>query len=117
MVYVSEEVMDRLKGRSPTRSLEMTEDERARAGQYFRIQIPITDRRGLKHAAERLRRIASMMDVCSSMWQQRDYQLINIVKGEIALAHAHFRHARYMDATEAETPAATQNDGGEADQD
>jgi hypothetical protein len=48
MVYLTEAAMDRLKGKTPhAKSLEMTPDEKARAGQYFRIQIPIRDRGAL----------------------------------------------------------------------
>jgi hypothetical protein len=52
MVYLTEAAMDRLKGKTPhAKSLEMTPDEKARAGQYFRIQIPIRDRGALEQAA------------------------------------------------------------------
>lgn len=116
MVYVSEEVMDKIKGRSPTRSLEMTDDERARVGQYFRIQIPIIDRGYLKDSANILRRIAATMDVCSSMWKQRDYELISIVKGEIALAHAKGRHAKSVAREVSDEIDATQNDADQKGQ-
>lgn len=106
MVYLTEAAMDRLKGKTPhAKSLEMTPDEKARAGQYFRIQIPIRDRGALKEQANILRRVAAVMDTCSSMWQQRDYQLMSIVKGEIAFANARARAHIYPEGESAETPA------------
>ena len=63
MVYVSEEVMDRLKGRNPTRSLEMTEDERARArrrrGQTPEGRMEMNDQLTLRQRAHVLRMIVA----------------------------------------------------------
>lgn len=106
MVYLTEAAMDRLKGKTPhAKSLEMTPEERSRAGQYFRIQIPIRDRGALKEQATLLRRVASVMDTCSSMWQQRDYQLISIVKGEVAFVNARARAHIYPDSENSDAPA------------
>ncbi len=88
MVYLDEVAMARLKGGESRPNLQLTEKERLLVGQYFRLQIPIVDRGTLKDYAPLLRRIADHMDVAASMWGQRDYQLISVIKGEFAFANA-----------------------------
>ena len=88
MVYLDETAMARLKSGSAKPNLELTERERLLVGQYFRLQLPIVDRATLKEYAPLLKRIANHMEVAASMWNQKDYQLISVIKGEFALANA-----------------------------
>ncbi len=117
MVHVDEVTLATLKGGGRKARLEMTPDERKLAGQYFRIQLPICDRGMLKEQANILRRIAAKMDVCSSMFQQRDFELISVIKYEVALANASARTLAFQRLNVGDRPAfgaETQNNVGQA---
>lgn len=80
MVYVDDATMARIKNEVPQDRLAMTPWERERAGQMFRIQLPIVDRATMKEHAALLRGLAAEMETAASMFHMRDFKLVSIIK-------------------------------------
>ena len=112
MVYLSEENMARLKGKSCD-DLAMTPYERNRVGSMLRIQLPITDRAALREYASLLRGLATQLDLAGTSYDRRDFDLYNIIKGRVSAVNHSARAARYGLSAEADTPDATQSLVGE----
>lgn len=80
MVHVDDATLARLKNNVAQDALAMTPWERERAGQMFRIQLPIVDRATLKEHANLLRGLAAEMETAASMHHMRDFKLVSIIK-------------------------------------
>jgi len=108
MVYVTEETMAKLKGKTGD-NLAMTPYERERVGSMMRIQLPIFDRAALRTYADLLRGLATQMDLAGTSYDRRDFDLYNIIKGRVAAVNHSARHAKYSLSEEAGFPDETQN--------
>lgn len=100
MVYVTEETMAKLKGKTGD-DLAMTPYERARVGSMIRIQLPITDRAAMREYAALLRGLATQLDLAGTSYDRRDFDLYNIIKGRVAAVNHSARDAKYRLSAEA----------------
>lgn len=99
MLSVVEEM--KLKGKSPNDALAMTDWEIERAGAMFRIQIPIFHDAdlfadALRAQADMLSALALHMKVAADASnRQRHFQLVNIIKGEVAAVNVRAKLSKY----------------------
>jgi|GEM_PF-6702902 len=99
MLSVVEEM--KLKGKSPDDALAMTAWEIQRAGAMFRIQLPIFHEADL--FADALRAQADLLSglalqlrvVADASNRQRHFQLVNILKGEVASVNIRAKLSRF----------------------